>query len=48
VPGKVVLGATSQGPRFHFSLTYLACSVSSFGGAGDCSRERLRGVVGCG
>ncbi len=25
MPGKAVLGATSQGPRVYFSVTYLAC-----------------------
>jgi hypothetical protein len=48
VPGKAVLGATSHGPRFQLSVIYLACSLSSFGETGGCSRERLQGVDGCG
>ena len=48
VPGKAVLGATTRGPGFHFSVTYLVCSLFSFGGTGTCSRERLRGVDGRG
>ena len=48
MPGKAVLGATSQGLRCHFSVTYLVCSLSSFVGTGGCSRERLQGVDGCG
>ena len=34
MPGKAVLGATSQGPRVYFSVTYLVCSLFLLGGLG--------------
>ena len=34
VPGKAVLGATSQRSGFHFSVTYLVCSLFLLGGLG--------------
>ena len=43
MPGKAVLGATSQRSGFHFSVTYLVCSLFLLGGLGV-----VRGVDGCG